>query len=73
VQVFLPTYSPNLNRIERFWKFLRQKIIDTHFYRTKGAFKTAVRSFFNRLDEFGPALTSLMSLRFHIIDSQSNS
>lgn len=73
VQVFLPTYSPNLNLIERLWKFLRQKIIDTKFYRTKGAFKTAVLSFFNRLDEFGPALASLMSLRFHIIDSQVNS
>ena len=45
VQVFLPTYSPNLNLIERFWKFLRQKIIDTAFYRTKGAFRTAVLAF----------------------------
>ncbi len=73
VQVFLPTYSPNLNLIERLWKFLRQKVIDTQFYRTKGAFKTAVLSFFDRLDEFGPALASLMSLRFHLIDSQTNS
>ncbi len=73
VQVFLPTYSPNLNLIERLWKFLRQKIIDTQFYRTKGAFKTAVLSFFNRLDEFGPALASLMNLRFHIMDSQITS
>ncbi|RZK27846.1 MAG: IS630 family transposase [Hymenobacter sp.] len=70
VQVFLPTYSPNLNLIERLWKFLRQKIIDTQFYRTKGAFKTAVLAFFDRLDEFGPALASLMSLRFHILDAQ---
>ena len=35
-QVFLPPYSPNLNLIERFWKYLRQKIINTTFYRTKG-------------------------------------
>jgi len=35
VQFFLPTYSPHLNLIERLWKFLRQKIIDTQFYRTK--------------------------------------
>ena len=73
VQVFLPTYSPNLNLIERLWKFLRQKIINTTFYRTKGAFKTAVLSFFNRLDEFGTALASVMSLRFHILDAQTNS
>ena len=73
VQVFLPTYSPNLNLIERLWKFLRQKIIDTQFYRTKGAFRTAVLSFFTRLDEFGTALASLMNLRFHIISSQITS
>ncbi|WP_345070858.1 transposase, partial [Hymenobacter fastidiosus] len=70
VQVFLPPYSPNLNLIERFWKFLRQKIIDTAFYRTKGQFRTAVLNFFDRLDEFGTELMSLLTLKFHIIDSQ---
>jgi transposase len=73
VQVFLPTYSPNLNLMERLWKFLRQQIIDTQFYCTKGAFRAAVPSFFTQLNEFGTALTSLMSLRFHIIDSQITS
>ena len=73
VQVFLPPYSPNLNLIERFWKFLRQKIIDTCFYRTKGAFKTAVLSFFNRLDEYGPELASLLTRKFHILHAQTDS
>ena len=73
VQVFLPPYSPNLNLIERLWKFLRQKIIDTAFYRTKGQFKTAVLDFFDRLPEFGQDLASRMSLKFHVLDSQSNS
>ena len=73
VPVFLPPYSPNLNLIERLWKFLRQKIIDTKFYRTKGAFKTAVLDFFTRLDEYGPELASLLTRKFHIIDSQPTS
>ena len=73
VQVFLPAYSPNLNLIERLWKFLRQKIIDTAFYRTKGLFKAAVLDFFDQLPEFGPELASRMSLKFHILESQSNS
>jgi transposase len=73
MQVFLPPYSPNLNLIERFWKFLRQKIINTAFYRTKGAFKTAVLDFFTRLDEFGPELTSLLTRNFHILDAQPTS
>ena len=73
VQVFLPPYSPNLNLIERLWKFLRQKIIDTKFYRTKSAFKTAVLDFFTRLDEYGQELASLLTLKFHILDSQATS
>ena len=72
-QVFLPPYSPNLNLMERLWKFLRQKIINTTFYRTKGAFKTAVLHFFDRLPEFGPELASRLTLKFHVLDSQLSS
>ena len=36
-QVFLPPYSPNLNLMERFWKYLRQKIINTPFTAPKAS------------------------------------
>jgi len=71
-QVFLPPYSPNLNLIERLWKFLRQKIITPCFYRTKGAFRQAVLGFFSRLDEFGQDLASLLALNFHLFESQNS-
>lgn len=71
VQVFLPPYSPNLNLIERLWKFLRQKIINPCFYRTKGAFRQAVLGFFDRLDDFGHDLASLLTLNFHLFQSQT--
>ena len=73
VPVFLPPYSPNLNLLERLWKFLRQKISNTSFYRTKGQFKTAVLDFFDRLPEFGQELASRLSLKFYILDSHSTS
>lgn len=73
VQVFLPPYSPNLNLIERLWKFLRQKIINATFYRTKSLFRQAVLDFFHRLDEFGHELASLLTLNFHLIESQTSS
>ena len=73
VQVFLPPYSPNLNLIERLWKFLRQKISNTAFYRTKGPFKTAVLDFFDRLPGFGHESASRMWLKFHVLDSQPTS
>jgi transposase len=58
VQVFLPPCSPKLNLIERLWKLLRQKIINTTFYRTKGLFRQVVLGFVVRLDEFGQQLAS---------------
>ena len=72
-QVFLPPYSPNLNLIERFWKYLRQQIINTTFYRTKGQFRTAVLDSFTRLPEFGPDLVPLLTRKFHILDAQPTS
>lgn len=72
VQVFLPPYSPNLNLIERLWKFLRQKIINPCFYRTKGQFRQAVLGFLARLDESGQDLASLLTLNFHLFESQTN-
>jgi hypothetical protein len=71
VPVFLPPYSPNLNLMERVRKFLRQKIINPCFYRTKGAFRQAILGFFDRLDEFGHELASLLTLNFHLFESQT--
>ena len=66
MQVFLPPYSPKLNPIERLQKFWRQKIIDTQFYRTKGALRTAVLHFFRRFDECGKEPAALLTRKFHI-------
>jgi len=68
-QVFLPPYLPNLNLMERFWKYLRQKTINTLFYRTKDQFRTAVFDFFDRPPKFRPDLASLLTRKFHILDS----
>lgn len=40
--IFLPPYSPNLNLIERLWKYLRKKTIHTHYYEKFGDFKKAI-------------------------------
>lgn len=63
---FLPTYSPNLNLIERLWKFMRKKIINTCFYRKKEDFRQAVVNFLEHLEDYKDELTSLMTLNFHI-------
>ena len=70
-QIFLPPYSPNLNLIERLWKFLRKKVINTGFYRTKEEFRKAIRRFFDKIADFREELESLLTLNFHLVNSQT--
>jgi transposase len=46
--IFLPTYSPNLNLIERFWKLLKKQAINNHYYEHFKDFQAAVLSFCNK-------------------------
>jgi transposase len=70
-QVFLPPYSPNLNLIERLWKFLRKKVINTRFYRNKIMFREAIHHFFENIEQYKPELETLLTLNFRLINSQS--
>jgi transposase len=40
--LFLPPYSPNLNLIERLWKFMRQECLATAYFDTFQPFTTAI-------------------------------
>jgi len=39
---FLPSYSPNLNLIERLWKFVKQTCLYSEYYANFAAFKSAI-------------------------------
>ena len=45
--VCLPTYSPKLNPVERFWKHLRRQVTHNHFFQTMERLMDAVTSFFH--------------------------
>ena len=40
--LFLPTYSPNLNRIERRWKFVKKQCLYSIYYNDFAVFKQAI-------------------------------
>jgi transposase len=46
---FLPPYSPNLNPIERLWKWMKERVIYNTYYREFEDFKSAVFGFFTTL------------------------
>lgn len=60
----LPPYSPNLNLIERLWKFLRKKVIDLHFYPSFKLFRAAVLDFMAQIQHYKTELRSLMRHNF---------
>ena len=65
--IFLPPYSPNLNLIERLWKFLKKKVISSFYYDTYDKFHQAILDFFNHIEEYEKELRSLMNWKFQII------
>lgn len=65
-QIFLPPYSPNLNLMERLWKFLWKKVINTGFYRTKEKFRKAVKQSFENIDDFREEFGVTSNFQFSI-------
>ena len=63
--LFLPPYSPNLNLIERMWKFVRSKCLYGQYYPTFDAFTTAIQSCLSQTNTtHRDALRSLLTLNF---------
>jgi len=67
--LFLPPYSPNLNLIERLWKFFKRTVLYNRYYPTFDNFKNACRGFFDNLGDYGAQLRSLLTENFEIISA----
>lgn len=65
--IFLPPYAPNLNLIERLWKFMKKKVINSCYYDTYQKFRTAILAFFDNMEDYREELQSLMNWKFQII------
>jgi transposase len=64
---YLPTYSPNLNLIERFWKFVKKKNLYSIFYSCFADFKEAITSCINQADSKNKnELKSLLTCNFQL-------
>ena len=47
--VFLTPYSPNLNKIEELWGWLKDSVINNVFFRSREEIQEAVQKFINWL------------------------
>ena len=43
--MFLPPYSPNLNKIEELWGWLKDSVINNVFFHTRDEIQKAVKEF----------------------------
>ena len=63
--LFLPSYSPNLNLIERFWRFVKKKCLYSNYYSNFTLFKTAIdQCILHAPDEDTEELESLLAWNF---------
>lgn len=63
--LFLPSYSPNLNLIERLWKFVKNQCLYSQYYPTFDSFKHSISSCLASTHTTHKSkLASLLSLRF---------
>lgn len=65
--IYLPPYCPNLNLIERLWKFLKKKLKKNKFYNTFEKFINAIYKFFENINLYKKELKQLLTLNFEII------
>ena len=61
----LPAYSPNLNLIERLWKFLRKEALQT-WHESFEKMQEAVAKVLENLGDYKEQLKTLMTERFHL-------
>jgi transposase len=63
----LPAYSPNLNLIERFWKFFKRSVLYNRYYERFSEFRDASKAFLSGLDAHAPKLRTLLTENFQIV------
>lgn len=68
--IFLPPYSPNLNLIERLWRFFHQKITWNHYFETFAEFRKVSLKFFRNLNLYENELSTLLADNFQLVPAK---
>lgn len=67
--VFLPSYSPNLNLIERLWKFMKKQVLYNKYYEKFDTFKQTTLGFFENIQQYKIELDSLLTNNFQVLNA----
>jgi transposase len=70
--LYLPSYSPNLNLIERLWRFIKRETLYGRYHPTFADFRAAIENTLSLLPtKHKDRLASLMTLNFQVFDNVS--
>lgn len=67
--LFLPPYAPNLNLIERLWRFAKDKLVKGKYYKEYKTFRAKVFQFLNNIKDYEDELKSLLVEKFEIVNA----
>jgi transposase len=63
--LYLPSYSPNLNLIERLWKFVKKEVLTCRYYEDFTGFKAAIMECLDGIEgKHKATIASLLTLNF---------
>lgn len=71
--VFLPPYSPNLNLIERVWKFMRKECLCNRCYKEFSCFRSAILECCDQFHiKYQHKLSTLLTWNFQLFEKEEN-
>src|SRR5262245_46277286 len=70
--LYLPSYAPNLNLIERLWKFTKRRALSGRYHPTFAEFRAAIEAVLDGLSTtHAEPLKTLMTLKFQLFEDVS--
>jgi transposase len=67
--LFLPPYSPNLNLIERVWRFMRKELLYNKYYPKFSEFRDTILEFFENFHVYKEKLATLLTANFQLLNA----
>lgn len=68
ILLYLPPYSPNLNIIERLWKFSKKHLVCNKYYEGFNLFEKEVNKFYENIYKYNGELRRILNMKFQILE-----